>query len=119
MKEIKEASILEALLRPIYQERASEPNTLGIILVEKRAEFSPITDTFDSILFIITKESTEPVFTKHYTFGDKKTALHIITEKQLRKWLMLGTNPKIVDWLINGRVVFDRNEFVENLKTGD
>lgn len=86
--------ILEALLRPIYQERASDPNTLGIILVEKRAEFSPITDMFDSILFIITKESSVPVFTKHYTYGDKKTALHIITEKQLRKWLLLGTNPK-------------------------
>lgn len=107
---------MEALLRPIYQERASEPNTLGIILVEKRAEVSPITDMFDSILFIITKESSIPVYTKHYTYEDKKTALHIITEKQLRKWLLLGTNPKMVDWLINGRVVFDRNEYVERLK---
>ncbi|PZX03049.1 nucleotidyltransferase-like protein [Psychrobacillus insolitus] len=107
---------MEALLRPIYQERASQPNTLGIILVEKRAEVSPSTDTFDSILFILTKEAEQPVFTKHYTFHDKKAALHIITEKQLRKWLTLGTNPKLVDWLINGRVVFDRNEFIEQLK---
>lgn len=107
---------MEALLRPIYQERASEPNTLGVILVEKRADFSPITDMFDSILLILTKESEVPVFTKHYMYEDKKTALHIITEKQLRKWLLLGTNPKLVDWLINGRVVFDRNEYVESLK---
>ncbi|WP_342598972.1 nucleotidyltransferase-like protein [Psychrobacillus sp. FSL H8-0483] len=107
---------MEALLRPIYQERASDPNTLGIILVEKREEVSPMTDTFDSILFIITSESNQPVYTKHYTYNDKKAALHIFTQKQLRKWLILGTNPKMVDWLINGRVVFDRNEYLEGLK---
>jgi len=112
----KGGSILEALLRPIYQERASDPNTLGIILVEKREEVSPMTDTFDSILFIITSESNQPVYTKHYTYNDKKAALHIFTQKQLRKWLILGTNPKMVDWLINGRVVFDRNEYLEALK---
>lgn len=112
----KGGPILEALLRPIYQERASDPNTLGIILVEKREEVSPITDTFDSILFILTKESEQPVFTKHYTYNEKKAAMHIITEKQLRKWLLVGTNPKLVDWLINGRVVFDRNEYVEYMK---
>lgn len=107
---------MEALLRPIYQERASDPNTLGIISVQKREEVSPSTDTFDSILFIITRESSHSVYTKHYTFNDKKAALHIITEKQLRKWLLLGTNPKLVDWIINGRVVFDRNEYLESLK---
>jgi len=107
---------LEALLRPIYQERASDPNTLGIIFVEKREEVSPITDTFDSILFILTKESEHPIFTKHYTFNDKKAAMHVITERQLKKWLLLGTNPKLVDWLLNGRVIFDRNEYIEELK---
>ena len=29
---------MEQILRPIYQERASQSNTLGVILVEKREE---------------------------------------------------------------------------------
>ncbi|MGE7921071.1 nucleotidyltransferase-like protein [Viridibacillus sp. NPDC093762] len=107
---------MEQLLRPIYQERASHPNTLGVILIEKREEVSPITDTFDTILLIITKQSDRPVFTKHYTFKDKKAAMHIITEKQLNKWLLVGTNKKIVDWLFFGKVLFDRNEYLSNLK---
>lgn len=107
---------MEALLRPIYQERASDPNTLGIFVIEKREEVSPITDTFDSILLIITKESSQPVFTKHYYFQNKKAALHIVTERQLNKWLVIGSNPKVVDWILNGRVVFDRNEYIDRLK---
>ncbi|MGE7622349.1 nucleotidyltransferase-like protein [Viridibacillus sp. NPDC096237] len=107
---------MEQLLRPIYQERASHPNTIGVILIEKREEVSPITDTFDTILLIITKQSERPVFTKHYTFKDKKAAMHIISEKQLNKWLLVGTNKKIVDWLFFGKVLFDRNEYLSNLK---
>lgn len=107
---------MEQILRPIYQERASQESTLGVILVEKREKVSPITDTFDSILLIVTKENDTPVFTKHYTYLDKKAAMHIVTEKQLQKWLLLGTNRKIVDWLFHGRVVYDRNEYMENLK---
>lgn len=108
---------MEQILRPIYQERASQQNTLGVILVEKREKVSQVTDTFDTILLILTKDADQPVFTKHYTFEDKKAAMHIVTEKQLRKWLLLGTNPKIVDWLFYGRVIFDRNEFLQELKT--
>jgi hypothetical protein len=108
---------VEQILRPIYQERASHPNTLGVILIEKREKVSQVTDTFDTILLILTKDSKQPVFTKHYTFNDKKAAMHIVSEKQLRKWLLLGTNRKVVDWIFYGRVMFERNEFVHELKT--
>ncbi|MBB4825348.1 hypothetical protein HNO89_002582 [Sporosarcina luteola] len=107
---------MEQILRPIYQERASSPETLGVILVEKRTDGDPVTDTFDEILLIITSNNDTPIYTKHYTEGDGKAAMHVISEKQLRKWLLLGTKRKVVDWLFYGKIYFDRNEFVENLK---
>lgn len=107
---------MEQVLRPIYQERASSPETLGVILVEKRSAGDPITDTFDEIMLIITSNEETPIYTKHYTDGTGKAAMHVISEKQLRKWLLLGTRRKVVDWLFYGKIFFDRNEFVENLK---
>ncbi|GLC90274.1 nucleotidyltransferase-like protein [Lysinibacillus piscis] len=107
---------MEQVLRPIYQERASQANTLGVILVEKNNERSNVTDTFDTILLIIVKEAIQPVFTKHYSYDDHKVALHTITEEQIRKWLLIGSNKKVVDWIFFGRVLFDRNEFFHKLK---
>lgn len=107
---------MEQVLRPIYQERASSPETLGVILVKKRRKGDPITDTFDSILLIITSDEENPIYTKHYTNGIEKSAMHVISEKQLRKWLLLGSRRKVVDWLFYGKIYFDRNEFVEQLK---
>ena len=107
---------MEQTLRPIYQERASSPDTLGVLLVSKRWEGDPLTDTFDEIMLIISSSNTVPIQTKHYTDGEENAALHIISEKQLKKWLLLGTKRKVVDWLFYGKIFFDRNEYVEELK---
>ena len=107
---------MEDILRSIYQERASHPNTIGVVVVEKRQKAIAATDTFDVILLIIVKENNDPVFVKHYSYQDKKAAMHIVTEKQINDWLLIGNNKKIFDWLYNGKIVFDRNERIASLK---
>jgi len=108
---------MEDILRPIYQERASQSNTLGVLLVEKKRKSSHITDSFDVVLLIIVKEADQSLFIKHYTYGDKKAAMHVVSESQLQEWLLLGTNRKIFEWIHEAKILFDRNEYVMNLKT--
>ncbi|MFK9094092.1 nucleotidyltransferase-like protein [Bacillus salipaludis] len=108
---------MEDILRPIYQERASQSNTLGVMLIEKKQKSSQITDTFDVILLIIVKEADRPLFIKHYTYSNKKAAMHVIAESKLQEWLLLGTNRKIFEWIHEAKILFDRNEYVANLKT--
>ncbi|NLY81091.1 MAG: hypothetical protein GX072_14745 [Lysinibacillus sp.] len=106
---------MDYILRPIYQERASQPETLGVILISKREDQINLTDTFDEILLIIVKEGEQPIFTKHYCYEEKKVAMHIITEHLLNKWIYIGRNRRIVDWIFHGKVMFERNEYVSNL----
>ena len=108
---------MEDILRPIYQERASQLNTLGVLMVQKKQKLSHITDSFDVILLVLVKDADHPLFIKHYTYHDKKAAMHIITEAQLQEWLLLGSNRKIFEWLHEAKIIFDRNEYVANLKT--
>ena len=108
---------MEDILRPIYQERASQSNTLGVLMVEKRHKSSHTTDSFDVILLVIVKEAEKPIFIKHYTYDQNKAAMHIITQERLQEWLLLGSNRKIFEWLDTAKILFDRNEFVADLKT--
>jgi hypothetical protein len=107
---------MEDLLRPIYQERASHPNTLGILFIEKQKPNSPITDNFDGILLVIVKDAEDPWYIKHYEYGDKSAALHIVDEKQLNHWIDTSGYRRVLEWVINGKIIFDRNEYVANLK---
>lgn len=107
---------MEDLLRPIYQERASQSNTQGILMIEKKNPISPNTDKFDVILFMIVLEQEVPLFVKHYEMQDKKAALYIATIEQLHEWITIGTNRRVIDWIINGKVLFDRNEYIHLLR---
>lgn len=105
-------------MRPLYQERTSQQNTLGVLVVGKNEQNKAFTENFNSILLIIVKEADEAVFIKHYVDRHGETAsMYIITEAQLKEWLLLGSNRKVTEWLYHGRILFDRNDYVHGLKT--
>lgn len=107
---------MEHILRPIYQERASQPDTLGVIIANKREFAINITDTFDTVLLVIVKQAEKPIFTKHYSYADSKMVMHVMTEERVRKWIFLGSHKQLVDWIFHGKVIFDRNEFLFHLR---
>ncbi len=106
---------MEDILRPIYQERASHPNTLAIVMIEKRNETSPLTDNLDVALLVIVNELDQPLYVKHYEFEDKKASLTVMSKHDVNKSILLGTNRRMVDWILNGKILFDRNEYIAEL----
>ncbi|PWU70136.1 nucleotidyltransferase-like protein [Gracilibacillus dipsosauri] len=107
---------MEDILRPIYQERASNDNTLGILIMERNEEVSPETDNFDSILLVIVEDLAENWLVKHYEHEQKSAALHIIDRKLLEEWIDTSSYRRAIEWIIDGRVIYDRNLYVKNLK---
>ena len=107
---------MEDVLRPIYQERASNGDTLGIILIEKKKSGAPVTDNLDAVILVIVKDAEQPLFVKHYEYKDETAGLFVVTESLLHDWISNGTNRRVVEWLFNGKVLFDRNEYVDSLK---
>lgn len=107
---------MENLLRPIYQERASHPDTLGVLVIEKTKPLHPLTDNFDVVLLIIVSNNEKPWLVKHYEFEGKKAAMHVVSEQQVHEWLLAGSHRRLVAWLVNGKIIFDRNEYITGLK---
>ncbi|MEK3907866.1 nucleotidyltransferase-like protein [Oceanobacillus sp. FSL K6-0127] len=107
---------MENSLRPIYQEHASNPNTLGILLIEKIQHDSPVTDGFDVILLIIVDEYEQNWYVKHYEIEGKTAALHIVRMDVLVEWIDTSGYRRAVEWIILGKPVFDRNEYIARLK---
>ncbi|WP_077702775.1 nucleotidyltransferase-like protein [Virgibacillus dokdonensis] len=107
---------MEQYLRSIYQHHASNSDVLGILILEKTKPDSPITDNFDVVLLIIVQEAEKTWNVKHYEFADKTCALHIVTEELLMEWIDTSGYRNAVEWIIYGRIIFDRNEFFNNLK---
>jgi hypothetical protein len=103
-------------LQPLYEEYASDINTLGILIMEKTEPNSPITDGFDVILLIIVRNTNEAWYTKHYKMEEKSIALHIVNKDTLMNWIDTSGYRRAVEWIIYGKAVLDRNGYVFQLK---
>ncbi|WP_216830500.1 nucleotidyltransferase-like protein [Alkalihalobacterium elongatum] len=107
---------MEVMLRQLYQDKASEPDTLGILIVEKESGFDTITDGHDVILLIIKEKGSSEWLVRHYEYLDKTVSMNIIDEDRLFQWMITGSNRRFIDWVFKGKVLFDRNEYVYNMK---
>lgn len=111
-----EAFKMDDVLRPLYQERASYPYTIGILKIDQKPPLSTVAKCFDTVLLTIVKEAEQALLIKHYQYEEQLAALHIVTEKQLNEWILLGSNRKVIEWINTGIIVYDRNDYVHDLK---
>ncbi len=84
--------------------------------MERNEEVSPETDNFDSILLVIVEDLAENWLVKHYEHEQKSAALHIIDRKLLEEWIDTSSYRRAIEWIIDGRVIYDRNLYVKKFK---
>lgn len=85
-------------------------------MIEKAVCHTAVTDTFDAVLLVIVDSQSEPVFLKHYSLDSEKAALYVVNEQKLNEWLILGSPRKAIDWVFNGKVIFDRSDYIRQLR---
>ncbi|WP_018923327.1 nucleotidyltransferase-like protein [Salsuginibacillus kocurii] len=102
-------------LRHLFQERASHPETVGVLCVEKQSPQESFTDFFDVVLIIVTSNE-QLEMTKHYICDDLYVAMHVVTEFEIETWFLYGTNRKMIDWIYHGVILFERNEQLTEIK---
>lgn len=107
---------MEETLRSIYQEKITNRKTLGILIMEKKSLISPETDNFDAILLVIARSFEEKWSVKHYEFGEKSAALHIIDKGLLNEWMETSTYRRALEWIIYGEIIYDKNKYLAKLK---
>lgn len=99
-------------LKQLYADYIADERTLGIITIEKRPNMESNTDYFDAVLLAIVTDDQRLWQLKHFTIEKYKVAMHIVSTHQINDWLLNSSNRRIVDWLMNGTIVFDKNEYI-------
>lgn len=107
---------MEYATRTIYSEYAALKTTLGIIEVKKKRPRDPLTDQSDRLLIVI-ESKLDPFWTvKHYQIGQEKIVLHLVSDSMMDRWILMNENRRAIHWIEDGMVLFERNEFLLDLR---
>lgn len=107
---------MEDLVRSIYQKRACDSNTLGIIVVTKNQLDFPFTNFFDTLFLLVVKEQTEEFLVKQYKVGKENVCIYSIKMDDMIEAITFSKNKKVFDWIYYGKIIFDRDESLANLR---
>ncbi|WP_214850144.1 nucleotidyltransferase-like protein [Exiguobacterium sp. s193] len=107
---------MEQATRTIYSEYAAYRETQGIIAVEKRQPKDSLTDQFDTLLLVVTRDPSIEWTVKHYRLDTLKVSLHLVHEDVLSRWIVLNANRRAVHWISEGTIIFERNDYLTDLK---
>ncbi|MCM2676748.1 nucleotidyltransferase-like protein [Alkalicoccobacillus plakortidis] len=106
---------MDMLLRQLYQDQASKEHTCAILVLKKDDSSFLSTDGFDAIILLISDDVTD-WYSKHYEAMGKRIAFHTMSQGMMHHSLITGNQRRLIDWLVNGKIVYDRNEFMQDVK---
>ena len=107
---------MDALLRQLYLDQASHDETLAILTIEKEQSPLSIMDGFDVVILLINNQQDIDWQVKHYEVGGKSVSFHSLSQVMMHHTLIVGNQRRLIDWLVNGKIAFDRNEFLKGVK---
>lgn len=106
---------MDMLLRQLYQDQAGKEDTCAILVLQKDDSSFLSTDGFDAIILLISDDVSE-WHSKHYEALGKRIAFYTMSQDMMHHSLITGNQRRLIDWLVNGRIVYDRNEFMQDVK---
>ncbi len=88
----------------------------SVLVVENPNKITPLVDGYD-LLFLIISENKDPInHTSHYIKENYRIQERRIRPEGLEAWIVNGTNRSIIQWIIQGEILLDRETYLEDLR---
>ena len=95
---------------------ASNSNVRSVIYLENESAFSPLTDGFDILLLVLCHGFDVQRPLSHYIKQNKRIQERWVDADGLQKWISAGENRRIIEWLLRGEILFDRDGYLTSLR---
>lgn len=106
---------MEHILRHFCDEKTSQENTNGILLVNKEINIINYSSEFDFLLIVVI-DHPQLAYVEQFDISNKSVEVHYFTMNQISSLLITGKNRVLIDWLINGDVVFEKDKYISKLR---
>lgn len=88
----------------------------SVLIVQTVGPFSPVIDGFDILLLIVSDDLLRNDFTTHYIKEGSRIQERWVNAEGLKLWILSGDNRSIIQWILQGDIILDRNDYLAKMK---
>jgi len=107
---------MSALIDELNAYFAKNTNVRSVIILENRSTFSPLTDGFDLLLLVLSHSYDLERPLSHYIKREKRIQERWVDAEGIQVWVAAGENRRIIEWILSGTILFDRDGFMTGLR---
>lgn len=99
-----------------FERLSSDPNVSGALIVRSENGLSQVTDHFDQLLLVVTEQREPLNYIYHYIKDQQRVQERWIHKKGIESWILNGENRSIIQWILQGDIVLDKDRYVADLR---
>jgi hypothetical protein len=99
----------------LLEGKIDDEYALGLLVVQKENHNESNLD-LDTVLIGITNEKDAESYVTHFIIGNKSVELQVVSAEQIPRILIGGANRRLVDWLMNGAIIAEKDDYVTELR---
>ncbi|MBD2870895.1 nucleotidyltransferase-like protein [Paenibacillus arenilitoris] len=93
-----------------------EPGLVGIAVVENPYPYNPLIDGLDLLVLVILDKDGAINETEHVQIEGERVLVRKIDSVGLNEWISGGENRNIIEWLVRGEILLDRDGYLNNVR---
>ncbi|MGG1639524.1 hypothetical protein BK120_33995 [Paenibacillus sp. FSL A5-0031] len=93
-----------------------EPHLIGLAVIENPYPYNPLADGLDSLVLVVMNEEIERNDTEHVQIEGQRVLIRTIDSNGLSEWLSGGENRNIIEWLVRGEILVDRDGYLSSVR---
>jgi hypothetical protein len=93
----------------------NDSDIMSVTAIENPNQLPSLTDGFDLLLLIVTRSPERANHIHHYIKDNRRIQEKWIHPAQLEPWVK-GDNRNLMQWLLKGEIVLDRDTYLEGLR---
>jgi hypothetical protein len=107
---------LELLKKHVSSLLQFEEGVIGLVSVSHPYPFHPQIDGLDLLLLVITSTASTRPSIEHLRMEGQRVMIRRTTCLGLEQWVSSGYDSTIIEWLMQGDIVFDKDGYLEQIK---
>ncbi|WP_168119908.1 nucleotidyltransferase-like protein [Paenibacillus sp. HB172176] len=96
-----------------YQET---PGLTALALIENPYPYNPLIDGLDLLALVILNHASPINRMEHIRLEGKRALVRTINHVELKQWLSGWENRNIIEWLVRGEILLDRDGYLANVR---
>lgn len=93
-----------------------QPGLLSLAVIENPYPYNPLIDGLDVLALVVLDNEANAESSEHLRLGDDRLLIRTMRQSSLDNWIMAGENRNIIEWLVRGEILLDRDGYLAGVR---